>query len=69
VIRVKVNRETCRGYGNCVLVAGHVFDLDDDGLVVIEREELEDSDAGAIRRAAYDCPTSSIAFEEHPAPD
>jgi ferredoxin len=67
VIRIRVNRDTCRGYGNCVLVAEHLFDLDDDGLVVVERDEVDDAEVGALRRAVYDCPTDSIGFEEHPS--
>lgn len=64
-----VDRETCRGYGNCALVAGDLFDVgEEDGLVVLKRESVDDAELGAVRRAVYDCPTDSISFEESPPP-
>ena len=64
MIRIKVNRDTCLGYGNCVLVAEDLFALDDDGLVTVERELVGDEELEAVRRAVYDCPTNSISFDE-----
>jgi ferredoxin len=61
---IKVNRGTCQGYGNCVLALPSVFDLDEEGLVVLTREQTEDGELEGLRRAAYDCPTESIMFEE-----
>ena len=63
MIEVTVNRATCRGYANCVLAASDVFDLDPEGKVVLRQATVEDSLAGAIKRAAYDCPTDSITFK------
>ncbi len=63
MIRITVNRDTCLGYGNCVLVAEHLFGLDEDGLVTIERELVGEEELEAVRRAAYDCPTNSISFD------
>jgi ferredoxin len=66
LVEIKVNRDTCHGYGNCVLVAEELFDLDDDGIVVVKRN-ADAAQLGALRRAVYDCPTNSISFDE-PAP-
>jgi ferredoxin len=62
MIRVEVNHETCNGYGNCVIAAEGVFELDDEGLVTLKRAEVGDEDRDAVRRAVYDCPTDSIAL-------
>jgi len=40
-----------------------VFDLDDDGLVVLKRDQVVDGELEAARRAAYDCPTDSITVD------
>lgn len=61
---IKVDRTTCQGYGNCVLALPSVFDLDDDGLVVLKRDDVEPGELEGLRRAAYDCPTESITFVE-----
>ena len=64
MIRITVDRETCRTYGNCVLIAEDLFELDDEGRVVLKRVVVEDGRLEDVRRAEYDCPTDSIAWEE-----
>jgi ferredoxin len=64
MIRVEVNRTTCNGYGNCVLAADSIFDLDDDGRVVLKQPAVDEAQLEAVRRAAYDCPTDSITYAE-----
>ena len=64
MIEIKLDRESCQGYGNCVLVAPDLFDLDDDGLAVVRRSLVEDDQLDAVQKATYDCPTGSIAFTE-----
>lgn len=59
---IKVDRTTCQGYGNCVLSLPSVFDIDDEGLVVLKRDDVEPGEMEGLRRAAYDCPTESITF-------
>jgi 3-phenylpropionate/trans-cinnamate dioxygenase ferredoxin reductase subunit len=65
-VKVRVNRATCRGYGNCVLAAADVFELDDDGLVVLLEDDVDAERAKSVERAIYDCPTDSIALERSP---
>jgi ferredoxin len=60
MIRLEANRDTCSGYGNCVVAAETIFDLDDDGLVVLKQAVVGDDQLRAARQAAYDCPTDSI---------
>jgi ferredoxin len=64
VISIKVNRATCNGYGNCLLAAPDIFDLGDDGLVVLKRDTVDDDQLALVRRAVYDCPTDSIELVE-----
>ena len=66
--RVEVIRETCNGYGNCVLAAESVFDLDDEGLVVLKQTEIGDDLVDDVRMAIYDCPTDSIKLVDPAAP-
>jgi ferredoxin len=62
---VQANRDTCQGYGNCVIAASDHFDIDDDGLVVVLNDSTAtEADLEAVRRAAYDCPTSSITVDD-----
>ncbi|MFE2938131.1 ferredoxin [Streptomyces sp. NPDC059255] len=67
MIGIRVDRERCQGYGNCVMALAGAFDIDDEGLVVLKRATVGDGETGALRRAAYDCPTEAISF--HAADD
>ena len=61
---VHVDRSTCEGYGNCVLACHEVFDLDDDGRVLLNEEAVASASLDDLRRAEYDCPTESITVSE-----
>lgn len=63
-IEVQVNRATCQGYGNCVLVAPELFDLDTEGLATLRVERVDEDALEDVRKAAYDCPTASISYVE-----
>jgi ferredoxin len=56
------NRDRCIGSGHCVLSAPEVFDSDDEGLVVVAREDRDDEPA--VREAIQLCPVSAIAIVE-----
>lgn len=60
---IRVNRDTCEGYGNCVLACPGVFDIDDEGLVVFDSDAAAAASLDDVRRGAYDCPTESIVIE------
>lgn len=60
---VKANLELCQGYANCVVAADDVFDLDDDGVVVVRRAEIPESDVERIADAARSCPVSALTVE------
>ena len=68
MIRIETNRATCSGYGNCVVAAESIFDLDDEGLVVLKQSVVGDDQLPAVRQAAYDCPTNSITVVEEDDP-
>lgn len=64
MIRVEGNRDTCEGFGTCVLVAESIFDIDEDGLVLVKQELVPDDLLAVVQQAAYDCPTESISFTQ-----
>lgn len=41
-----------------------MFDLDDDGFVLLKNATPPDERLGRVRAAVYDCPTDSISFVE-----
>jgi ferredoxin len=63
-VRVSADRELCIQAGNCVMVAGSVFDQDDDGIVVILAEQVSGEQAEQTREAVKLCPSSALALDE-----
>jgi ferredoxin len=63
-MKIRVDREACIGAGQCALVAGSIFDQDDDGLVVLLEETPSDDFLTLVRKAVSLCPAKAIALEE-----
>jgi 3-phenylpropionate/trans-cinnamate dioxygenase ferredoxin reductase subunit len=61
---VRADLRVCQGYANCVVGADDVFDLDDDGVVVLLRTEISEADRDRVDEAARSCPVSALAVEE-----
>jgi ferredoxin len=65
MITIKADRDVCQGYGNCVLADPDLFDVDDEGLVVLSSETVRPEGLAAAKRAAYDCPSEAITVMEN----
>lgn len=63
-MRIIADTDVCVGAGQCALVAGGVFDQDDDGIVELLEPHPHAEDEPAVRRAAALCPARAITLEE-----
>ena len=61
---LKADFEACQGYANCVDAAPEVYDIDDDGVVVLLRKQISDEERPRIEEAARSCPVSALTIEE-----
>ena len=60
-MRIQVDRDRCRGAGQCALTAPVLFDQsEDDGTVVVLDEQPAPALQAQARRAAALCPNSVI---------
>lgn len=57
---VKADLGACQGYANCIVGASDYFDIDDDGVVVMLRTEVAESDRARVEEAARSCPVSAL---------
>lgn len=62
--RVVAEHELCIQAGNCVMVAGEVFDQDDDGIVVVLTEDVTGEQAAHAQEAVRLCPASALRLED-----
>ena len=57
---VTADRGRCQGWANCVAGADDVFDIDDDGLVVLLQAEIPEADRARIDEVGHRCPVSAL---------
>ena len=62
--RVQVDRERCVGSGACEALASAVFEVDDDGVLVVLRSEPGEDDLPDVRDAVKACPTRALALDD-----
>jgi 3-phenylpropionate/trans-cinnamate dioxygenase ferredoxin reductase subunit len=62
-LQVHADLNACQGYANCVVNAGDVFDLSDDGKVVVLPVDLETVDRNQLEEAVASCPASALRLE------
>ena len=61
---LKADFGACQGYANCVDAASDVYDIDDDGVVVLLREEISEEERPRIEEAARSCPVNALTVED-----
>nr|WP_175607833.1 ferredoxin [Peterkaempfera bronchialis] len=67
-MKVTIDRDRCCGSGQCVLTVPAVFDQsEDDGLVLLRRDQPEPALHPDVRLAAALCPAGVIAVHDEPA--
>jgi ferredoxin len=64
VTRIEVDRDRCLGTGGCEVLAPDVFELGDDGVLVVHREEPDERELRDVRGAAAQCPTRALSLIE-----
>lgn len=57
---VKADLDACQGYANCVVGASDYFDIDDDGVVVLLKTDVPESERQRVAEAARSCPVSAL---------
>jgi len=61
-MKVRVDRDTCVGVGNCVAIAPSVFRLDNENKAVVLNSESVTEDI--LLSAAESCPVKAIVLED-----
>lgn len=63
-MRVTVDKSRCQAYGNCLLTAPDVFDLDDEaGVAVVIQEQPSEDLYPAIEEAVRSCPVQALKVQ------
>jgi ferredoxin len=62
-MRVDVDLDKCTGHGICESIAEDVFEVQDDGSVVILEQDRPESDRERMRQAVTQCPAAALRME------
>ncbi len=61
---LKADFELCQGYANCVIAAPEIYDIDDDGTVVLLKATISDDERAEVDEAVQACPVSALSVED-----
>ncbi len=59
-MRVEVDLAKCTGHGVCETIAEDVFEVQDDGGVVIHDADRPESDRARMQKAVTQCPAAAL---------
>lgn len=62
--KITADREQCCGYGVCAEICPDVYGLDEDGLIVLLKEEISEGLFESANEGAYACPQSVLKVEK-----
>ena len=62
-MRIAADRERCEGHGLCADTAPDVYDLDDDAVVVVLREDVPPALERKAEAGARVCPVAALRVE------
>lgn len=62
-MKIIVDREKCTGLGICESLAPEVFEIDDDGDLVLKEADVSGSDLDQVQAAVDGCPTAALRLE------
>ncbi|NKZ02314.1 ferredoxin [Actinomadura latina] len=62
-MKIILDRPRCEGHGLCEEAAPELVHLDDDGELVIDREEIGDADLPSAKAAVRACPVAALRLE------
>jgi ferredoxin len=60
--RIEVDRDLCASTGGCEAAAPDVFEIGDDGVLVVHRTEPDETDLPDVRNAVQACPTRALTL-------
>jgi ferredoxin len=63
-MRIEAKRHLCQSYGNCVAIDPEHLDLDDEGLVVVNRDSVADGELATVQAGIRSCPVNALVLVE-----
>jgi ferredoxin len=62
--RISAELDVCQGFANCSMNAPDLFDLDENDVVVLLRDEVSDDEFAHADQAVRACPVTALKLEQ-----
>ena len=59
-MKIELDEPRCEGHGLCEEAAPRLMHLDDEGMLIIDQEEVEGADLEAAKAAVRVCPVAAL---------
>jgi ferredoxin len=63
-MRIEVDVDKCTGHGICESIADDVFEVQDDGLLVIDHDKAATADRDRLQQAVIQCPAAALRLAD-----
>jgi ferredoxin len=63
-VRVEVDLDKCTGHGICESIAEDVFEVQDDGIVLIHDNERPQTDRVRMQQTVTQCPAAALRLTD-----
>lgn len=61
--KILAEYDVCEGFANCTMNAPDLFDLDDNDVVVLLKDEVSDEEYAHANEAVRSCPVKALKLE------
>ena len=62
-MKVSVDFAKCTGLGICESMAPNIFEVDDDGKLLLLKDDITDDELQSVEEAVTGCPTEALRIE------
>jgi ferredoxin len=62
-MKVSVDFAKCTGLGICESMAPDIFEVDDDGKLLLLKDDISDDELQSVEEAVTGCPTEALRIE------
>ena len=63
-MRLEVDVDKCTGHGICESIADDVFEVQDDGVLIIDHGKVAMSDRDLLQQAVIQCPAAALRLAD-----
>ncbi len=59
-MKIELDRVKCTGIGMCESLAPDLFEIDDDGTLIVHRDDVDEAELANVEAAVQACPTAAL---------